>query len=54
MNITDPKFIYTPAVSTDVRKTWARYGFVPPSEVRDVAEKYVIKPNEPVLDAAKG
>ena len=30
--ILDPDFIYTPAASTDVQKTWRKFGWVPLSE----------------------
>ena len=28
----DPRFDYTPAARTDVQKTWARFGWTPPSK----------------------
>lgn len=29
--LTDNKFQYTPAVDTDVQRTWSRFGWTPPS-----------------------
>ena len=30
--ILDPNFVYTPAASTDVQKTWRKFGWVPLGE----------------------
>lgn len=30
--ITDPEFVWTPPVNTNVQDTWKRHGWVPPSE----------------------
>ena len=28
----DPRFVYVPSAATDVRQTWARFGWTAPSE----------------------
>ena len=30
----DPDFVYVPAASTDVQKTWTKFGWTPPSQAR--------------------
>jgi hypothetical protein len=35
----DPRFHYTPAAATDVQRTWAKYGWMPPSK-REVAHEH--------------
>lgn len=35
--LTDPRFNYRAAVNTDIKRTWARFGWAPPSS----------KPKEP-------
>lgn len=37
--LTDPEFIWTSPVNTDVQATWRKHGWVPPSEVRKEREK---------------
>lgn len=32
--IDDPSWVYIPAASTDVAKTWAKFGWSPPSQAR--------------------
>lgn len=32
--IDDPKWVYVPAASTDITKTWAKFGWTPPSQAR--------------------
>lgn len=34
-SVLDPDFVYTEASKTDVQKTWKRFGWVPPSEVKN-------------------
>ena len=34
--IDDPNWIYIPAASTDVAKTWAKFGWTPPSHADNV------------------
>lgn len=29
--VTSPEFHYTPAAATDVTRTWARFGWIPPT-----------------------
>ena len=31
--IDDPKWVYIPSAATDVAKTWAKFGWSPPSQV---------------------
>lgn len=31
----DPSFVYTPAAATDVQRTWRKYGWIPPSVLRE-------------------
>jgi hypothetical protein len=31
----DPNFKYNPAAKTDVQRTWRKYGWIPPSELRE-------------------
>jgi len=37
--ILDKTFVYVPAVRTNVMKTWKKYGFVPPSESKWLAQQ---------------
>jgi len=30
----DPTFVYVPAASTDVQKTWLKFGWSPPSQAQ--------------------
>lgn len=30
----DPTFVYVPAAATDVQKTWAKFGWTPPSQAQ--------------------
>jgi len=32
VSLLNPAFKYIPAAATDIRKTWEKYGFKPPSE----------------------
>ena len=34
-NILDPGFVYTVSAKTDITKTFAKYGYVPPSQKRE-------------------
>ena len=34
-NILDRNFTYTPAAATDINKTFAKHGYVPPSQKRE-------------------
>lgn len=34
-SLLDPTFEYRKAVQTDVQKTWRRFGWIPPSELKD-------------------
>ena len=34
-NILDNRFSYVPSAKTDINKTFAKYGFVPPSQKRE-------------------
>lgn len=33
-SILDPRFNYIPAAKTDIKETWKKYGWTPPSEKR--------------------
>ena len=39
MNILDPRFKYTSAISTDVMSTWKKFGFQPPTEAERIARQ---------------
>lgn len=32
--IDDPDWVYIPAAATDVARTWAKFGWTPPSQAR--------------------
>ena len=32
--VDDPNFVYVPSASTDVQKTWLKFGWTPPSQVQ--------------------
>ena len=32
--LTDPEFVWIPAAQTDVQRTWRKFGWVPPSELK--------------------
>jgi hypothetical protein len=34
LRLTDPRFKYSNSAETDVQKTWARFGWVPPTPRR--------------------
>jgi hypothetical protein len=36
--LTDPRFEYTKAADTDIKATWAKHGWVPPSQQRRVPQ----------------
>lgn len=35
IHVTDKRFVYVPAVKTDVLETFKRYGWVPPSKLKE-------------------
>ncbi|HYC48474.1 MAG TPA: hypothetical protein VED01_23625 [Burkholderiales bacterium] len=39
MRLLDPRFKYTPSMSTDIVKTWKRHGFKPTSEAERLARQ---------------
>ena len=39
MNILDPRFKYTPSISTDVSSTWTKFGFKPTSDAERIARQ---------------
>jgi hypothetical protein len=39
MNILDPRFKYTSAISTDVLGTWKKFGFTPTTETERIARQ---------------
>jgi hypothetical protein len=39
LSILDKTFVYIPAVRTNVLETWKKYGFVPPSESKWLAQQ---------------
>ena len=39
MNILDPRFKYTPSISTDVWSTWTKFGFKPTTEDERIARQ---------------
>ena len=39
MNILDPRFQYTPSISTDVLNTWMKFGFKPTTEAERIARQ---------------
>ena len=39
MNILDPRFKYTPSISTDVWSTWKKFGFKPTTEDERIARQ---------------
>ncbi|HUP94436.1 MAG TPA: hypothetical protein VM164_05965 [Burkholderiales bacterium] len=39
MNILDPRFKYTSAISTDVMSTWKKFGFNPPTEAERISRQ---------------
>lgn len=43
--LTNPEKEYIDSVKTDVMRTWRRFGFVPPSELKD-KESASPKPNQ--------
>jgi hypothetical protein len=38
-NLLDPSFKYTPSTKTNVQNTWRKYGWIPPTELKDHDEK---------------
>lgn len=44
--VTDPRFVYVPSSHSDIRKTFAKLGFVPPSEAKLTGQ--------PLTEAAEG
>jgi hypothetical protein len=39
MSILDPRFKYTPAISTDIASTWKKFGFKPTTEAERIARE---------------
>lgn len=39
MKITDPRFKYTPSLSTNITSTWKRFGFKPTTEAERLARQ---------------
>ena len=39
MSILDPRFKYTPSISTDVWSTWTKFGFKPTSDAERIARQ---------------
>ena len=39
MSILDPRFNYTPALSTNVMSTWKKFGFTPTTEAERIARE---------------
>ena len=39
MSILDPRFKYTSAISTDVMRTWKKFGFEPPTETGRISRQ---------------
>ena len=39
LSILDKTFVYTPAAQTNVMNTWKKFGFVPPSESKWLAQQ---------------
>ena len=39
MSILDPRFKYTPSISTDVWSTWTKFGFRPTSDAERIARQ---------------
>ena len=39
MSILDPRFKYTPALSTNVMSTWKKFGFQPTTEAERIARE---------------
>lgn len=35
--IDDPSWVYVPSAATDVARTWAKFGWAPPSQARQSA-----------------
>ena len=38
--LTDSRFNYVPAAATDVARTWAKYGYIPPSKIKGGAHEH--------------
>jgi hypothetical protein len=38
--LTDSRFNYVPAAATDVARTWAKYGWIPPSKAKEPAHEH--------------
>ena len=39
MNILDPRFKYTSSISTNVSRTWRKFGFTPTTEAERIARQ---------------